>query len=105
MQNIIALISSIFSIEKILDITNTSKEFIKKYLEWIIKFWANIRDFWLVLHYARFSVFVLVLGASVLFIDQGRELALRIDQNPYHFLFFSIGLFIWALQNWFGSRS
>ncbi len=104
MQNIIALISSIFSIEKILDITNTSKEFIKKYLEWIIKFWANIRDFWLVLHYARFSVFVLVLGASVLFIDQGRELALRIDQNPYHFLFFSIGLFIWALQNWFGSR-
>ena len=104
MQNIIALISSIFSIEKILNITNTSKEFIGKYLTLLVNRWKDTRDFWLVLHYARFSVFVLVLGASVLFIDQGRELALRIDQKPYHFLFFYIGLTFWALQNWFGSR-
>jgi hypothetical protein len=101
MPNLLSLVSSIFSIQKILNL----KDFIAKYLKWAVARWARIRDLWLVLHYARFSVFVLVVGAGLLFLsDQGRELALRIGANFWHVLFFYIGLFFWALQNWFGSR-
>jgi hypothetical protein len=104
MQNIIAVISSFFSIKKILNLTTTIRTFLERYLKLVIPQWQKTQDLWLILHYARFSVFVLILGAAVLFLEQGKELALRIDGNLYHFLFFYIGLFFWALQNWFGSR-
>lgn len=104
MNSIIAALKSSILNPNVFKIIRNGHAFVAKYLDLAVSAWHAGRDIGLVLHYARFSIAVLLIGGALLFMPQGRELAMRIDSNWLHFVWFYLGLFFWALQNWFGSR-
>lgn len=72
----------------------------------LVRLWGKFYGVRLVLYYCRFSVLVVVLGGGgLLFVQQGRELALRVGDSDTHALFFYLGVFFWALHSWFSCRS
>jgi len=104
MEALFNTIRSFGAVSKITNLTNNGQAFIGKYLEIVVSRWHRLRDVWLVLHYARISVAVLLIGGALLVMPQGRELAMRIDSDLVQFIWFFVGLFFWSLQNWFGTR-
>lgn len=69
--------------------------------------WQWIREFGAVLHPCRISVTVVVAGAAFLLIpDQGRELVVRLPDEPFWWrgLAFHVCVFIWAFESWLWSR-
>jgi len=58
-----------------------------------------------ILDYTRFSLFVLIVGAAVVFFTtQGPEVALNLVDNFWALFFFYVATTIWALQSWFWAR-
>jgi hypothetical protein len=69
--------------------------------------WEWIRDLGMVLHPCRISLLVVAAGAAfLLIVDQGRELMVRLPDEPlwWRGLAFHVCVFIWAFESWCWSR-
>lgn len=69
--------------------------------------WEALRELWAVLRPCRFSLFVIAAGGVFLLATpQGREIAVRLPDEPFWWrgFWFHLCIFVWAFESWYWSR-
>ena len=73
----------------------------------IVTVGSRLRDLYLVLMLARFSVLTLLVGvAFLIFVPQGQEVLRQLSSGPpVQWLFFMAAALLWALSSWYWART
>lgn len=75
------------------------------WLDWLTEPWKRLKPVLEILFYCRFGVAVLAIAAGLLWLSgQGREIAVRVGDEPIPTLAAVAGAFFWAFHVWYDGR-